>query len=293
MLLPLPLFSIFDELGISSATLTTWGYRIIGLVIVWSIVWLLVRYLSRWIERLDQESEQLDIHPRDLRTVDRLLDYLTVLVGIIVSLAILGWTSLLYSALTAAGVFSVMIGFAVKDVAANFVSGIFILLDRPFAPGDYIEVGNYSGTVKSVSLRSTTLITLDGPVVHIPNNILTTEPTTNYSLAEDRRINFTVSIANEADLGQALQVIQQVLTSEEGLLADRPQSALVDQVREYAVDIRVSCYAPSDTWLELSSDLQQQVINALQESRIELAVPMRKHVNLDLSTGRTQTASEG
>jgi small conductance mechanosensitive channel len=290
MYLSSPLRSIFDDLGITSASLATWGYRVIGLVIIWSIVWILVRYLSRWLELLARESEHLDVSSRDLKTVDRLLDYITVLVGVIVSLAVLGWTSLLYSALTAAGVFSIMIGFAVKDVAANFVSGIFILMDRPFAPGDYIAVGNYSGTVQNISLRSTTLITADGPMVHIPNSMLTAEPTINYSLAEHRRINFAVSIANETDVGLALKVIQQVLMSEERLLTDRAQSVLVNQVREYAVDLGVTCYAPSDTWLQLMSDLQQEVISTLQENHIELAVPMRKHVNLDPLT--TQAINE-
>jgi small-conductance mechanosensitive channel len=276
-------FDLFDRLGIDSATLTTWTYRITGLVIVWAIVYVLVRYLSRWITHLDEHSAHLEVNPRDLKTVDRLLDYVIILIGLIVSLAVLGWTSLLYSALTAAGLFSVIIGFAVKDVASNFISGIVILIDQPFAPGDYIEIGDYSGTVRDISLRSTALTTPDGPVVYIPNSILAVEPTINYSIAEDRRISFPISIANEADIGRAIEIIRQVLEDEAGLLAERPQSVRVDEVREYAVDIGVTCYAPNDTWLDLSSELKQQVVNALQENGIELAVPVRKYVNLDRS----------
>lgn len=277
------LFDLFDRLGVDSATFTTWAYRMIGFVIVWAIVYVLVRYLSRWITHLDQHSAHLEVDPRDLKTIDRLLDYVIILIGLIVSLAILGWTSLLYSALTAAGFFSVIIGFAVKDVASNFISGIVILIDQPFAPGDYIEVGDYSGTVKGISLRATTLTTPDGPVVYIPNSILAVEPTINYSIAEDRRISFLISIANEADIGRAIEIIRQVLKDEGGLLAERPQSVRVDEVREYAVDIGVTCYAPNDTWLDLSSELKQQVVNALQENGIELAVPARKYVNPDRS----------
>jgi small conductance mechanosensitive channel len=280
-------FDLFDRLGIDSAALTTWVYRIVGLVIVWAIVYILVRYLSRWIARLDERSEHLEVDPRDLKTIDRLLDYVIILIGLIVSLAVLGWTSLLYSALTAAGLFSVIIGLAVKDVASNFISGIVVLIDQPFAPGDYIEVGDYSGTVKEISLRSTTITTLDGPVVIIPNSILAVEPTINYSIAEDRRISFPISIANEADIGRAIEIIQRVLKDEAGLLAERPQSVRVDEVREYAVDIGVICYAPNDTWLDLSSDLKQQVVNDLQENGIELAVPARKYVNLDRSGTQT------
>lgn len=280
MHLSLPPFDLFDALGISSATAATWISRILGLIVVWIIVWVLVRYLSRWLERLDEGIKHFDVSSRDMRTLDRLLDYSIILIGATASLAILGWTSLLYSALTAAGVFSVIIGFAIKDVAANFVSGVFILIDQPFAPGDSIEVGSYSGTVKSISLRATTLVSVDGPLVYIPNSVLAAQPTTNYSVARVRRINFTVSIASDADIQQALESVKGVLASAEGLLAEQPQSVLVDNVRDHAVDIGVICYAPNDTWLALASAMKQQVVNALQQSEIELAVPIHKTVTL-------------
>jgi small conductance mechanosensitive channel len=282
MHLSLPLCDLFDEFNLNGNLITIWTSRIFGLVVVWVAVWVLVKYLSRWITRLDEHVETFDVDPRDMKTLDRLLDYVVILLGGIVSLSILGWTSLLYSALTAAGVFSVILGFAVKDVAANFVSGIFLLIDQPFAPGDFIEVGEHSGSVDNISLRTTTLVTLDGPVVHIPNSVLAVQPTINYSVAEVRRINFVVSITNDADTQQALKTIQRVLAEEEGLLAERGQSVLVQAVREYAVDVDVACYAPKDTFLTLASDLRRRVVDALQQAGIELAVPVRKNVNLDL-----------
>lgn len=293
MRLSSPLFSIFDQLGMTGSNVATWISRLIGLAIVWIIVYMLVRHLSRWIKGASEHIAYLDVDTRDIRTIDRLLDYITILIGIIISLAILGWTSLLYSALTAAGVFTVILGFAIKDVAANFVSGVFILIDRPFAPGDFIEVGDHAGTVKSIALRVTTLVTIDGPEVHIPNSVLAVKPTINYSLARDRRINFTISISNDADISQSLEIIKQVLMGEEGLLAERTQLVLVSGLREYAVDIGVTCYAPNDTWLELASDLKQQVVNTLQQNGIELAVPVQKSVHLNPPGILTGTASEG
>ncbi len=209
-----------------------------------------------------------------------MLDYLIILGGIIVSLAIMGWTSLLYSALTAAGLFSVIIGLAVKDVASNLIAGIFLLIDQPFAPGDYIEVDGYEGTVETISLRTTTLVTLDGPVIHIPNSLLAVQPTKNYSIARVRRINFVMPIANDADVSRALEIIRGVLDAEERLVADKPPTVLVKDVREYAVDVNVTCYAPSAVWLQTASDLKQRVMAELQAAGVELAVPVRKNVNL-------------
>jgi small conductance mechanosensitive channel len=270
------LISIWDELN--ADPVVRWAVRLIALIVVWTIVAILVRYLTRWIQNLDKRTERFDIATRDLKTIDRLSDYIIISGGAIASLAIMGWTNLLVSALTAAGVFAIIIGIAVKDVAANFISGVFILIDQPFAPGDFIEVGGFSGTVEDISLRTTTLLTLDGPMVYIPNSVVAVKPTTNFTLAQDRRISFTVSIANNADVGQAMNTIKRVLEEQQGLLAQRTQLVLVSDLREYALDISVSCYAPKETFFELESDLKQQVLAALHEGQIELAVPVTRNL---------------
>jgi small conductance mechanosensitive channel len=272
-----PLLSFIEE-HIDTALLITWALRMAGVIIVWIAVWILVRHLSRWIVRFDEKNDHIAISRRDLKTIDRLLDYGIIIIGIIITLAIMGWTNLLVSALTAAGVFSIIVGFAVKDVAANFISGVFILIDQPFAPGDFIGLADLTGTVQDVSLRTTTLLTLDGPVVFIPNSKVAMEPTINYSMAKDRRINFTVSIAQENDIGQAIHVINGVLQSEAGVLSDRTQLALVSDLREYAVDISVTCYANTDDFLTLASQVRQQVMAALKDNGVELAVPVRKNL---------------
>jgi small conductance mechanosensitive channel len=267
-----PLFNLLDELGISSAVATTWVSRLVGLIIVWTTVWMLVRYLSRWIARMDDHVKTLKISARDMKTLDRVLDYITILIGLIVSLAILDWTSLLYSALTAAGLFSVVIGLAVRDVAANFVAGVFIIIDRPFVIGDFIKAGGHSGTVQQITLRSTAIVTPQGPVVHIPNSVLSGGATVNYTVPRVRPISFTLSVAGDADVNQALKSIKKTLAGVEGLLAERTQLVLVDDARASALNVSVSCYASADVWPALSSHLQQQVRAALQQAGIELVV---------------------
>ncbi|MBN1318780.1 MAG: mechanosensitive ion channel family protein [Anaerolineales bacterium] len=254
------------------------GPRIAGLAVTWIVVWMLVRYLSCWIQALDKKIEEIDIDQRDLKTMDRLIDGVIVLVGIIASLAILNVTSLLYSALTAAGVFSVIIGLAVKDIAANFLAGIFLLIDRPFVVGDSIQVKGYAGAVSKISLRSTTIKTFDGPIVTIPNSTISVEPTLNYTLSENRRILFTVSVLNSADLNQAIQTIQEALEAESRLLPDIPPSILVNQIREYAVEFQVIAYSSSKDLFDTQSDLQKEIVGLFSQKGIELAVPIR--VNL-------------
>ncbi len=252
--------------------------RIIALAMTWVIVWILVRYLSHWIVALDERVDGIDIDARDLRTLDRLLDYVVVLVGVIASLAILNMTSLLYSALTAAGIVGVMIGFAVQDIAANFISGILLLIDRPFVVGDVIQIKSYSGTVNKISLRSTEIITFDGPVVTIPNNTLAVEPSTNFTLSQYRRILFTVSVLPSSDLNQVTKAIQDVLEAESRLLKEKSPAITVGEIRDYAVDVQVAAYAKNDDLYATQSDLQRKIVAAFNSHGIEFAVPVRMNV---------------
>jgi small conductance mechanosensitive channel len=287
-----PVLSWIGE-RIDTALLIEWALRIAGVILVWIVVWILVHHLSRWIARFDERNEHFDISRRDLKTIDRLLDYVVIVIAIIITLAIMGWTNLLVSALTAAGVFTIIVGFAVKDVAANFISGIFILIDQPFAPGDFIELAEFSGTVQNVSLRTTTLTTIDGPLVFIPNNKVAMEPTINYSMAHDHRIYFTVSIAQGNDVSQAIQIITGVLQAQAGVLGERTQLVLVSDVREYAIDISVTCYAKADDFVTLASQVRQQVMAALKDNGVELAVPVRKNLFPAMQFSEAQDATAG
>jgi len=158
--------------------------RILAVVATWLAVYILVRYLSRWLGRLAKAATVFGIDRREFKVLDTILDYAIIAAGVLVTLSILDLTSLLYSVLTAAGVATVMIGFAVKDVAANFVSGLFILLDQPFVVGDFIKVKEHAGRVEKISLRSTRIITSEGEVVTIPNSLLATTPIVNYSIGQ-------------------------------------------------------------------------------------------------------------
>ncbi|NOR84465.1 MAG: mechanosensitive ion channel [Ardenticatenales bacterium] len=254
-------------------------WRTIALVLVWTAAWVLVRYFSQWIKAADEQIEGIDIGSRDLKTLDRLLDYVFIIVAAIISMAILEITPLLYSALTAAGVIGIIIGFAVKDVASNFISGILIMIDRPFVVGDTIMIKDYSGTVKRISLRSTELVTFDGPIVTIPNSAVATEPTTNYTLSRHRRVLFTVSVLCTTDLNLAIETIQSVLEAEERLLPEKPPSILIGEIRDSAVDIQVIAYTRKEDVFAAQSDLKREIVASFSRHGVDLAVPLRMNLS--------------
>jgi small-conductance mechanosensitive channel len=260
----------------------SYATRAFAILVVWVIVWILVRYLSRWIAKLDEHLEGIDVDPREMKVLDRVLDYLAIIIGVIITFSILGINEFLYSALTAAGVISIIIGFAVKDIAANFISGIFILLDQPFVSGDFVEIGNHSGTVRRISLRSTEIVTFDGPVVNIPNSKMATEATVNYSVAAMRLVEIKVSVPKDSDLSQAIRVLHEVAETESRRVPDKDITILVADIAEYAVDLLLRCFAPNDVWISVRSDLRQRIVEEFQRRGLELAMPAYKNLLVTL-----------
>ena len=254
--------------------------RGIGLAVTWIAAWILVRYLSRWIQALDERIKGMDIDARELGTLDRLLDYAVIIVAAMISISILGWSQALYSLLTAAGVIGIIVGFAVKDVAANFISGVFILIDQPFVVGDDVSVSDYSGTVTEISLRSTGITTWDGPVVSIPNSTMATTPVINYSINPTRRVNVTFSIAYEEDVDNALDGVRTVIEVEERRDQNQEATIYVSDVREYAIDITALFHVPRADWFAVFQDFRPRVLAEFRRRGVELAVPVHKNVYL-------------
>ena len=92
------------------------------------------------------------------------------------------------------GITGLAIGFAAKEAIGNVFGSIGLLGDRVYKIGEYISFNGYEGTVEKINFRSTTIRTVEGIVVNVPNNVLANEEITNVSQANQRRINISVDI---------------------------------------------------------------------------------------------------
>lgn len=254
-----------------------WALRALGVAGVWAATWFLVRHLSRWVGRLDRRLPGVDLDERELRLVDGLLDTGIVLVALILSTYLLNLTGLLYGLLTAAGVAGVALGFAIKDVASNFVSGAFLLLGRTFVAGDVIEVAGYSGTVKKITLRTTEIVTFDGPVVTIPNSNLATNAVLNYSEADRRRVRVPLSLMVDQDLEQAVAILLDQARADQRVLKEPAPNVIVGEVRDRTVELTLFCFTAPGDWFQTASDLRKGSVEALQAAGIALAMPVLKN----------------
>lgn len=103
------------------------------------------------------------------------------------------------------GILGFTVGFALQDISQNVVAGLLLLIQKPFELGDLINVGDYTGKVLSVDLRSTELYTRNGHNVLIPNAHVFTTPITNYNRSHTWRINLTIGVAYDSNLEKVYQ----------------------------------------------------------------------------------------
>src|SRR5690606_12846716 len=112
------------------------------------------------------------------------------------------------------------IGLSLQGSLSNFAGGLLIIFFKPFKVGDYIEALGSGGTVESISILYTTIVTPDNKVVILPNSSLLNNPVTNYSVKDKRRLDIKVGISYNDDVQKAQVILKEMLEKEPMILND-------------------------------------------------------------------------
>jgi small conductance mechanosensitive channel len=170
-----------------------------------------------------------------------------VLTGILLTLELLGATALVGAVLGTAGLFGLGIGFAFRDIAENYLSGILLSLRQPFAPMDHVQLSGHEGKVVRLTGRETILMTLDGNHVRIPNTLVFKGVLTNFTRNPRRRFQIQVGIAPDEDLTRALRVGKQAILDLPGILEHPPVTGRVQELAASSVELRFSGWVDQGT----------------------------------------------
>lgn len=250
----------------------------IQVAVLWVMTLIVVRYNDRFFKAVSQRQERFQVTSRSLHHLNRVSDVFLVFVAAMLTLYLLGVGRALWGALTALGVAGIIIGFATKDIASNMISGMIILFEQPFAPGDYIEVGSMAGSVTAVQLRSTTLITGDGLRLVVPNTQFITKPVKNYSTHPRRRVEIVVTLSHENDIDAAVEVLRQAAEDSEHGIEGEPIQVHITEIQEYRILIRLRFWVERAMFNRARSEVQKAITEAFREQGIEFAIPLRKTV---------------
>lgn len=198
--------------------------------------------------------------------------YSRVLLGLYLVLQVAGLTRLAITLLGGTGIVGIVIGFAFRDIAENFLASVLLSVQRPFYTKDWIEVAGYSGIVQQMNTRSTVLMTLEGNHIQIPNAIVFKNTITNYTANPNRRSDFVVGIDYNASVMQVQAIIDQVLKQHPAVLKKPDPLVLVDTLGAATVNLRIyfwydaTQYAP----IKVRSSLMRLTKRALTDAGISM-----------------------
>ena len=175
------------------------------------------------------------------------------------------------------GITGLAVGFAAKEAIGNVFGSIGLLADRVYKVGDYISFDGYEGTVTDVNFRSTTIKTIQGFEVNIPNNLLANNEITNISKATERRIDLTVDIeygTSNEKIDRACEILKEIAESNNNI--KNGAMSFIENMAPSSIQVRLVAYTSESTWAgatEVKSTVIREIIHRYRAEGIEFAFP--------------------
>ena len=174
---------------------------------------------------------------------------------------------------------AIIIGFALQHVLSDFFSAFSIYFDRPFEIGDYIVVGEYSGTVTKIGMKSTRVQLLQGEELVLPNSELTKASVRNFKKMKKRRINFTFGVTYDTPLKKLKKIpdiIKDIIDPEKLEHVDKLDRVHFTEFGDFSLNFEVVYYVKTQDYMKYRDT--QQTINfnikeAFEKEGIEMAFP--------------------
>ncbi|GGC81512.1 mechanosensitive ion channel family protein [Marinobacter halophilus] len=203
--------------------------------------------------------------------IRRLFFYLVFLLFAMAALREAGFS--LEVVLGAAGILTVAIGFASQTSASNIISGLFLVIEKPFEIGDVIEVDSTLGEVVAIDLLSVKLRTPDNLYVRIPNETLIKTRVVNRSRYPIRRIDLAIGIAYAEDVERVSGLLLE-LAKENAVCLEEPKPfVLVTGFGASSVDLQFSLWVPKDKFFDGRGSMMIAVKKLLDKQGIEIPFP--------------------
>lgn len=270
------------------------------LIVLALIVFFAIFFAARGVRAIVRRAASEKRRHRNLGLVlGRITQGVMIALGALIALIIVFPSFKVADLVGILGLGGVAIGFAFRDILGNFLAGILLLLTEPFKIGDQIIVGVFEGTVIDIHTRATLIRTYDGRRVVIPNEKLFTESVTVNTARENRRSQYDVGIGVGDDIGRAKELMLDAARKVEGVLADPAPEALVLDLADFAVKIRLMWWtAPPEqiNMLRVTDEVLTAVKQTLVANGVDLPFPTQQvlfHDQTDETDGDRARQREG
>lgn len=241
-------YKVLESWYVTFAELTP---KLVVGIIVFSFFLFTSKYLSQIVVKLFHKFVPKSQKESSLVTLISIFRFLIMIMGTFISLEIMGFSGFLWKFIGSLGVAGVIAGVALKDLVSSIFSGMLIGIDKAYKVGDYITIGNHSGTVQEIGFLTTKILTDDGKKAYIPNQVVFNAPFYNITASPQRRIILNFEIPADEDISKAQKGILEVVKNLENV--DR-----LDSVEVIFTDLKQGIFnLQAKFWMKIGANMVQ------------------------------------
>ncbi len=244
------------------------GKRMIAAVLIFVVGHYLIR-LVNWLLNRSMNNKTFDPEIRSF-----LGSAVSIGLNVLLVVAIIGAlgieTTSIAALLTSAGV---AIGMALSGQMQNLAGGIIILLQRPYRIGDYIITTGAEGTVTSIQIFCTKMLTPDNKEITIPNGMISSNVLTNISAQKTRRIDFEIDVEYDSDLDHVREVLQEIVDADEQVLHDPVPMIAVSGLKDSSVGVKLRIWVEAVHYWEVYFRMNETIYRQFNKNNISFPFP--------------------
>lgn len=246
-------------------------------IIVGIIILLIFYFISRGLRKLIKNKifPKYKLDEGIQLAILRILHYLVIGLGIILGVQFIGLN--LTSLAVVFGLLSVGIGFGLQNIAANFVSGLIILFERPIKIGDRITVGEVLGDVENISLRATHIRTIDNVSIIVPNSEFISSRVINWSHRDPKiRLHVPVGVAYGSDIHLVIRLLLEVVQNHPEVLKTPETKVWFKEFGNSSLNFELLAWIPDPKRRpDVISDLNIKIDDTFRKNNITIPFPQR------------------
>ena len=212
--------------------------------------------------------------------IQRSVSLVLILLGIYLFLFLAGLTGFAIAVVSGTGVVGLILGFAFRDIAENFISSLLLTIQRPFRIGDIVQINDFTGIIQKVTARATTLVDFDGNHIQIPNATIYKGVIKNLTANPLMRGQFVIGVGYDADIQRAQQIAQEITAEQDNVLNDPEPQILIDELGPSTYNIKVYFWVDVEktSVLKMASVLMRKITQAFLEANISMPDDARERI---------------
>ncbi|NCC24360.1 MAG: mechanosensitive ion channel [Deltaproteobacteria bacterium] len=247
-----------------------YGFRLIVAV----LIFYLGMKVSRKISDLIQAALKRGRIEQTLSTFLGNIAYYAIMAAVVIAaISQLGISVTSFMAILGAA--GLAVGLALKDSLANFSSGVMIIIFRFFKVGDFVDLAGTSGTVDSINIFNTVLITPDNQKIFIPNSRVLSQNITNITANPTRRLDLVIGISYDDDVAKAKKIVADILAKENRILPDPKPTIVLGELADSSVNLFVRPWVKTSELWAVRWDLLEAIKTEFDRQGITIPYPQQ------------------